>query len=472
MAAARARSDGGAGGGRAARGRARMTATGIADARGMVRQERRAWAFLGTAFLAFLLACGSVGGAGYWYRGHATEKRAARVEVVQGALAYVLPAYQVNWGALPPRGAGPQPPTGGAVELHEGDRLRTLNGTRVLLTLWDGSTLEVFERTELELTELRTTQYINRASMLTIRLQRGLVRVATATGDYSRSRYQVLAADTTVLMKEGEGRTGGGSFLVEVTPGADEGTIVAVRASVRRGLGAVRIAGQADEVRLRANEQTIVRPGEGAGPLTADRRDLVANGRFEGAGVDKDCGAAPAPWRAFCTPGQTEGTFGRLAVVPEQIDGQDVSALEIIRSASSIDSADTGLKQTLDLSVTDLPSLLLTADIKILEQNLPGGGDAGSEFPIIVRINYHDASGAPRNRIWGYSILPGPSGATPLNGTVVVAGQWVPVRIDLRDPALQLVSLESIEVYASGHGYRARVTNVAIIGAEKAPIEK
>ena len=37
----------------------------------------------------------------------------------------------------------------------------------------------------------------------------------------------------------------------------------------------------------------------------------------------------------------------------------------------------------------------------------------------------------------------------------------------MRDLIPQPVRLESIEVYASGHGYRARITNVAIVGAER-----
>src|SRR5262245_52160642 len=81
----------------------RNPADGVRAAR---RQVRRAWAFIAAGFLAFALVCGSVGGAGYWYRGHATEKRAVCVEVVEGDRAFVRPAYQRNWTAIPPSSGG------------------------------------------------------------------------------------------------------------------------------------------------------------------------------------------------------------------------------------------------------------------------------------------------------------------------------------------------------------------------------
>lgn len=427
------------------------------------RQLQRAWVLLTIASVCSLALWSSLAVAVYWYRGHATTTQTARVDVVQGDRAFIRNAHQRNWSAVaaaPSRGSDTA--GGNVTELHEGDTLRTEEGTRALLTLWDGSTVEVFERTQLEIVELRTTQYISRAKTVTLRETRGLVRVALAPGDYNRSRFQVLAGDASVLMKEGEARTGGGSFLVEVTSGPDGDSIAAVRASVRRGVGAVRVGDR--EVRLSANEQTIVPTGGGPGPVSAARRDLVANGTFT---LDP---SAPrqrfAPWLDTSTPGQADGPFGRLTQVDDTIDGQPVKALEIFRSPDSTDPAITGLKQTLDVTVADFTSLEMTADVKVLDQNVPGGGSVGSEYPLIVRVNYRDASGATKTRIWGFYTLPDPGAKKPPNGQFLTAGEWFPLRIDLRGLSPQPVRLESIEVYGSGHGYRARITNVAIIGTE------
>lgn len=418
------------------------------------RQVRRAWLALATASLLFMLLVTGAGGAGYWYRGHATTKKTALVEVIQGDRASIRTAYQLVGRTV----------TSGTI-VHEGDVLQTLEGTSVILTLWDDSRVQLFEGTEAQITEMRTTQYINRASAFSMTLTRGLVRVAVAPSDYSRSRFDVKAGDTTVLMKEGGNRTGGGSFLVEVKPDAD-GQIASVRASVRRGVGAVRVAGRDGEVRLGANEQTIV-PARGApGPPTMTRRDLVANGQFASSGAktrnnendDFD------RWGDISTPGQT-GSYGRLRAVQETVNGQPVSALEIFRSPDSLDPAITGLRQPLGVTVADLVSLELTADIKLLEQNVLGGGVAGTEFPMIVRVNYRDATGASQVAVWGFYFKPNPP-AQPTNGRQVTPGEWYPLRVDLRGLAAQPVRLDYIEVYASGHGYRARITNVAIIGTE------
>lgn len=435
------------------------------------RQIRRAWGFLASGILVFVLACGSVGGAGYWYRGHATEKRTVCVEVVQGDRAFVRPAYQKNWSAVPARTDGSGCASGMPILLNELDSLQTRNGTQVLLTFWDNSTVHVFENTELQMTELRTTQYISRASTVSLKQVRGLIRVALEPGDYRRSRFQVLAGNATVLMKEGDG-SAGGSFLVQVTPTetGDDAPVI-VRASIRRGLGAVRVAGYPDELRLEANEQTIVPPGGPAGEPTLARRDLLANGRFEPPATADDGPGQFARWTSISTPGQVEGIFGSLSSVSDAIDNQPVGALEIARSLSSTDPANTGLRQILDVTVTDLASLSLTADIRVFEQNVPGGGQVGSEFPIIVRINYYDSSGSINTRIWGFYVVPPTNGAIPANPSLVRAelvrpGEWTPLRADLDKLVPQPVRLESIDIYASGQGYRARITNVAIVGAE------
>lgn len=423
-------------------------------ARQQTGQVRRAWGTLLAAFAVFLLLCSVIGGSGYWYRGHATVKHAACVEVVQGDRAFIRPAYQRNWSAI-------QLATS-CVELHEGDTLQTDKKTQVLLTLWNSTTVAVFEDTEVQLSEARTTQFISRASAVTLRPLKGLLRVAIAPGAYARSRLQVEAGGTTVVMKEGEGASSGGSFIVQVTPGADPtdpGTGT-VRASVRRGVAAVRVANQPGELRLAANEQTIVPPGGPPGAPTASRRDLLVNGRFDGSE------GRFANWTPISTPGQVDGPFGKLATVQETFKEQEVQALEISRGMSSIDPAITGLRQILDVNVIDFPSVTLSADIKVFEQNVPGGGQLGSEFPIIVRINYYDPSGAIQNRIWGFYVTPAPNGVVPPNGTLVKPGEEVRLEVDLRDLVPQPVRLESIDIYASGHGYRARIANVAIVGPE------
>lgn len=433
------------------------------------RQVRRAWLCLASAFLSFLVICGGFGGAGYWYRGHATEKRTVRVEIVQGDRAFVRPAFQRNWSALPTRNA-----TGGsAIELHEGDALQTKNGTLLLLTFWDNSTVQVFEDSELQLTELRSTQYISRASSITMTQTRGISRVALAPGDYHRARFQVLAGDTTVLMKEGDGGAGG-VFVVQVTPSdtSIDNPPVTVRASVRRGVGAVRVANYPDELRLEVNQQTLVLPGQPAGAPTAARRDFVANSQFSPIGANGcDLKDQFAPWTARCTPGQIDGSFGKLTTVRENLDGVEIPALEISRDMSSTDPANTGVKQVLDVGITDQSSISLTADIKVLEQNIPGGGQFGTEFPIIVRINYYDGFGGANTRTWGFYVTPPLNGVLPTNPSLVEAravnpGEWVPLRFELLGLVPQPVRLESIEVYASGQGYRARITNVAIMGAD------
>ena len=301
---------------------------------------------------------------------------------------------------------------------------------------------------------------------------RGLSRVAVSPGDYRRSRFQVLAGETTVMMREGDGGAGG-VFVVQVTP--TDTTVddppVTVRASVRRGIGAVRVASAPDELLLAANQQTIVQPGQAASAPTEARRDFVANSQFGTIGASGcDLRGQFAPWVANCTPGQIDGGFGRSRDRAETLDGQEVPALEISRDLSSTDPANTSVRQMLDVGVAEQSSLSLTADIKVLEQNCRAAGNGH-------RIPDHRADQLLRHgRRLQHAHLgflhpaarrpPGADQPEPRRSAAGDSGPVGAVRFDLRGLVPQPVRLESIEVYASGQGYRARITNVAIIGGE------
>ena len=88
------------------------------------RQIRRAWGTLVAAF-GIRAALRDAGRCGVLVSGHATVKHAACVEVVQGDRAFIRPAYQRNWNAIPGR---QQLACNRPVELHEGDTLQTPKG--------------------------------------------------------------------------------------------------------------------------------------------------------------------------------------------------------------------------------------------------------------------------------------------------------------------------------------------------------
>ena len=114
-----------------------------------------------------------------------------------------------------------------------------------------------------------------------------------------------------------------------------------------------------------------------AGRADAARRRSV-DARFEPVSGDgAEARSRYAPWVSISTPGDGDGPSGSSQLVTDEIDGQQVKALEISRSLSSVDHANTGLRQIARREGHRTTSLQLTADMKVFDQNVPGGGRCG-----------------------------------------------------------------------------------------------
>ena len=173
-----------------------------------------------------------------------------------------------------------------------------------------------------------------------------------------------------------------GSFLVEVqretAPGNGEGAILSVRVGVLRGIANVETSQGIHT--LSADEQTIISSTGAFGPVTEAVRELVRNGDFSRGMSD---------WVEYQDPGKDGGSvFGVVQLVPAEIDGNQQVALELSRSSTNTDHSDTGIQQKINQTLRVYSSLQLQADIKIDEQQPPGGGQDLTEYPLILRLSY------------------------------------------------------------------------------------
>jgi hypothetical protein len=104
-------------------------------------------------------------------------------------------------------------------------------------------------------------------------------------------------------------------------------------------------------------------------------------------------------------------------------------------------------------------------DVKIVSQTLAGGGNLGSEYPLLVKLRYRDAYGSESFVLRGFYVG-GADGRRTNNGVQLPANQWMPVAIDLFDEkAVQPrpAHLVGIELEGSGWDYEALVTGIQLL---------
>lgn len=414
------------------------------------RQTRIAWALLLGGFALFLALAAAATLGARWYLANATTAQPATLQGVSGSGLLLKTAGQDEWRLVTDR-----------VSVDEGDTIAAGQGTVGWLTLFDGSTVEISEETEVTLHRMRTSRFWATRKEFVLEPIRGTIYVGMAPhGDVGESALRVTAGPAEVEVVDSPRSADAGSFLVEVqrssrAGGADE-PILAVRVGVLRGVATV--TSEAGSRRLSSNEQTIVSAGGAFGPVTAAVREMIRNGQFT---------RGMAEWVEYQDQGDDGGSvFGIIERVPVEVFGEPHVAVEFSRDSGNTDHCETGVQQQIGATLRVHSSLRLAADIWIDAQQPPGGGAMHTEYPLILKLNYVDLQGQPREWWHGFYIQPGPNPEPDGRATLVERGVWRHVEFDLRSVMPLPRQITSILVYSSGHSYKARVTNLSLTSNE------
>ncbi|MBV7337649.1 hypothetical protein KFU94_57355 [Chloroflexi bacterium TSY] len=136
---------------------------------------------------------------------------------------------------------------------------------------------------------------------------------------------------------------------------------------------------------------------------------------------------------------------------------------------------EVGISQEINKDVNVYDYLSLQFGVKILHQNLAGGGTVGTEFPLRVEITYTDIYG--KQLAWGsgFYYLDPAEDDNPQNDLWPLAdsektkqARWYdyqsPNLIDLwRSNQTPPARIDSIRIYASGHKYQSAVSEVYLL---------
>ncbi len=353
------------------------------------------------------------------------EARGSRAEVIEGTVLYQPPAA-ATWQQLAT-----------TADLPEGTRLRTDDRSRVLVTLADGSTLLLFNETELALQTMQLGRFNQRSQDSVIRLFTGQVRIGVSRHPHMPNRQiTVLVDETSLDLTEG-------SYLVQRGFGGTG------QMAVRSGQAIVWAGDRS--VQITSQYRAEFGPPTGTiGPLPIDR-DLIGDPLFA---TELDNG----PWQSFI---ETEAGIEGL-VEP----GSGTLRFVRLGHGASVDRhGESGVTQTLNIDARDLVALRLRLEVRTDHQSLSGGGTAGTEYPLMVRLIYLDDDGS--EQIWGKGFYYQNDTSLSVNlGQQVPRGEWVTLEVDDLLGALQPppVQLRRIEVLGSGWEYDSTIRRIEITG--------
>jgi len=399
--------------------------------------EGKAWGILLTAFAIFCILLVAIPLGIRWHLRNATVTQETTLEEPIDGAVYVKD----------PRGTDFIAVTNRHEEIPEGATIATDEHQRAFIRLFDGSTLTLYNNTQIVLERARSIRYATspRPNEIRVRIERGRVAIGVASPLERALQMDVRTPHSSISLQEG-------SFSVVVD---DLQTQLTIR-PIRPGEATV-VAGQ-ETRRFTSGRCRITYGMPIQGPLPPEQ-DLIVNGDFSSV-LDRGW-ETPEQQRDQADP------LGQIRIVP--LGGKTVLAFE--RQGANT-HGETSITQRIDQDIRDFASLKLAFEVLVNHQSLPGGGYQSTEFPVMIELKYRDPMGNTRSLYWGYYYLDPGTGSEwwpMVNGLKVVQGEWYPFETDNLIQSMgdiRPVYIESIRVYASGWDWDSALTNVSLLVQE------
>ncbi|HTP06935.1 MAG TPA: hypothetical protein VMP08_01700 [Anaerolineae bacterium] len=337
--------------------------------------------------------------------------------------------------------------------LIEGASIRADPNTQALLTIRsprDNSILEtvqIYGNTDLMIDRARAPRFqmSTRPHQIDLQTSIGRVRVNVASSDARPIDSALTTPQARTTLQEG-------SYAFEVNN--DE-----TQVTVREGTAQVSAQGVVQEVTPPG--RTVVKLNGPPSGVLSPERNLVVNGNFrlplEGT------------WDTYNdlqNPDEQPGT-----VTIQTVGGQPSAVFE----RQGAYHAETGMRQTINKNVLDFTSLRLHFVVRIFDQDVPVCGQAGSECPMMLRLDYKDQDGTDRSFLQGFYTRPDSSGANPTYNTtsgIRTEHRRVPANVAFSFDSANLMEtlkpaqITAITFYASGHSYHSSVAEVELLGEQ------
>jgi hypothetical protein len=389
--------------------------------------ERRAWLILCLAFATFIVLLGSAIKFITDYVSTAEVDVPAQVESSRGHV------FVERSGGTTELLSAPQVAQGTVVRAE-----RDSEGATAIVRLFDDTRVTVQTGARVELSRMQVGRFINQHDVLLTQTD-GPVRYETTA-----------AADVGVP-----------NGVVHLGPHGD--TTVWIDGQQ------TRVLVYDGEARLESNNVSAIVGKDQQAMIGGDRRiaevgsrttSLLTNGDF----VQHDDG-----WQKIDAPNpQLDRQGQRFWVSGPEDAGRPLTALQIVRESVRLEHGETGLMHPLNLNVEGFRHLWLQAWVRVDSASLSGGGQLGSEYPMMLVLHYEGPE--PNSRPdWTHGFYIANAENRPVVAGVAELwpqGTWRPYRVDLMDtePWRLPYRLLDLEVLGQGHSYNARVAEVELIG--------
>ncbi len=404
--------------------------------------ERLAW----TVLLISLVVCTSIFVLAplslYRYVNNSTEPVSIILEVQQGTALVNRPESNDLIGV-----------TTALNGLTEGTSIQADENVQGLLTIRsprDGSvlqTVQIYGNTTLAIDQAQSPRFQLSALpyRLGLKIDGGRVRVTRAGNTDRPIESDIATPQASTELAEG-------SYAFDVT---NEETQVTVRE------GQAQVGAQGTILVLNPQQRTVVKLGSRPAGILSPERNLVLNGSFRLP--------LAGTWEVYNDLQNPDERPGEVQIVTS--GGQRAALIE----RSGAYHAETGIRQTINRDVRDFRSLKLHFVITIFAQDVPVCGQAGSECPMMLRLDYKDADGTDRSFFQGFYAVTDTRGVNPdYNTTSGSRNQHIRVPLnfaytyEFNDLMEKLTpsQITAITFYASGHSYRASVAEIELLGEQ------
>jgi hypothetical protein len=230
--------------------------------------------------------------------------------------------------------------------------------------------------------------------------------------------------------------------------------------TVREGLANVSAQGSAQL--LSPQQRTVVKLNSRPSGILSPERNLVVNGNFR---LPLD-----GTWEVYNDLQNTNEVSGTVTI--QTVGGQRSAVFD----RTGAFHAETGIRQTIsNRDVRDFQSLRLHFVVRVSDQDVPVCGQAGSECPLMVRVDYKDENGTDSRFYQGFYAVPDRNGVNPNYNTSsgsrnehrrIVPNVAYTYDSENLMETLKPQQITAIWFYASGHSYRSSVAEVELLGEQ------
>jgi hypothetical protein len=398
--------------------------------------ERTAWIILLTAFGTFCFLTLFIPASIYWYATNSTDPLSTELTSVRGIVLIGEPEAELTSSVT----------DGNTVPLEESPTVATDDTSQAILTFADDSTLTMYGDTTIILHHAQEPRFAispNPTEIL-VEVLNGRVR-ATASRSREDLNFNIETPDASVELDQG-------SFSIEVT---DKGTQVITR------LGQADVMNGDKTVTLSQGQRAVAERDSGLSEPLPAAQNLLSDGSFNPSFTDS--------WETY-----TIDLTDVVTTTAEVVVFQGRPVLSLRSEGEDNVHTEVGVSQQVNKDVRDFQSLRIFAEVLLVNQSLQGGGQLGSEFPIMIHVAYKDADGNDRDWFHGFYYSPPPDNYIiydqPDNSSERIARFiWYPYEsvnlLTTLGPAKPSF-IESIRIYASGWIYDALVANISLLAEE------